>query len=140
MRLFAWFRNEIRCMDFAYVDKRAKEDNGGKFLLVRQDFFDRTVNAEEMITKDSQATVKTFSTIITETNRTKKIWLTREPRLLERLKIFVLLRGYKFTVLWDRLRRLLLNVQCDRWKTIFTVTWKFLDTSVYTNHLKLSLP
>ena len=74
-------------MDFAYVDKLAKENNGGKFLLVRQDFFDRTVNAEEKITKDSQATVKTFSTIYTETNRTKNIWLTREPRLLDGLKI-----------------------------------------------------
>ena len=45
MRAFAIFRNEIWCMGLAYVDKLAKENNGVKFLLVRQDFFDRTVNA-----------------------------------------------------------------------------------------------
>ena len=53
MRAFARFRNEIWCMDFAYVDKLAKENNGVKYLLVRQDLFDRTVNAKGMKTKDS---------------------------------------------------------------------------------------
>ena len=44
MRVFARFRNEIWCMDLAYVDKLAKENNGVKYLLVRQDLFDRSVN------------------------------------------------------------------------------------------------
>ena len=60
MRAFARFRNEIWCMDLAYVDKLAKENNGGKYLLVRQEFFDRTVNGKGMKTKDSQETVKAF--------------------------------------------------------------------------------
>ena len=30
MRVFASFRNEIWCMDLAYVDKMAKENNGVK--------------------------------------------------------------------------------------------------------------
>ena len=53
MRAFATFRNEIWCMDLAYVDKLAKENNGVKYLLVGQDLFDRTVNAKGMKTKDS---------------------------------------------------------------------------------------
>ena len=53
MRVFARFRNEIWGMDLAYVDKLAKENNGVKYLLVRQDLFDRTVNAKGMKTKDS---------------------------------------------------------------------------------------
>ena len=36
MRAFARLRNEIWCMDLAYVDKLAKENNGVKYLLVRQ--------------------------------------------------------------------------------------------------------
>ena len=40
MRAFARFRNENWCMDLAYVDKLAKEKNGIKYLLVRQDLFD----------------------------------------------------------------------------------------------------
>ena len=68
MRAFGRFRNEIWCMDLAYVDKLAKDNNGGKYLLVRQDLFDRTVNAKGMKTKDSQETVKAFSSIITKRN------------------------------------------------------------------------
>ena len=73
MRAFARFRNEIWCMDLAYVDKLAKENNGVKYLPVRQNLFDRTVNAKGMKTKDSQETVKAFSSMITQRNRPKKI-------------------------------------------------------------------
>ena len=52
MRAYARFRNEIWCMDLAYVDKLAKENNGVKCLLVRQDLCDRTVNGKGMKTKD----------------------------------------------------------------------------------------
>ena len=35
MKAFARFKNEIWCMDLAYVDKLAKDNNGVKYLLVR---------------------------------------------------------------------------------------------------------
>ena len=73
MRAFARFKNEIWCMDLAYVDKLARENNRVKYLLNRQDLFDRTVNAKGMKTKDSQETVKAFSSMITKRNRPKKI-------------------------------------------------------------------
>ena len=57
---FARFKSEIWCMDLAYVDKLAKDNNGVKYLLVRQVLFDRTVDAKGMKTKDSKETVKTF--------------------------------------------------------------------------------
>ena len=66
MRAFARFRNEIWCMDFAYVDKLAKESNSVKYLLVCQDLFDRTVNAKGMKIKLSQETVEAFSSMITK--------------------------------------------------------------------------
>ena len=66
MRAFARFRNENWCMDLDYVDKLAKKNNGVKYLLIRQDLFDRTVNASGMKTKDSQETVKAFSSMITK--------------------------------------------------------------------------
>ena len=47
MRTFARFKNEIWCMDLAKVDKLAKDNNGVKYLLVRQDLFDKTVDAKE---------------------------------------------------------------------------------------------
>ena len=48
MRAFARFKNEIWCLDLAYVDIMAKDKNGVNYLLVRQDFFDRTVDAKGM--------------------------------------------------------------------------------------------
>ena len=53
MRASARFRCKNWCIDLAYVDILAKETNEEKYLLVRQDLFDRTVNAEGMKTKDS---------------------------------------------------------------------------------------
>ena len=47
MKAFARFKNKFWCMDLAYVDKLAKYNKGVKFLLVRQDLFDRTVDAKK---------------------------------------------------------------------------------------------
>ena len=73
MRAFTRFSNEIWCIHHAYVDKLAKEDNGVRYPLVRQDLFDKTVIAKGMKTKYSQETAKAFSSMITERNRPKKI-------------------------------------------------------------------
>ena len=59
-------------MDLAYVDKLAKDNNGVKYLLVREDLFDRTVDARGMKTTDSKETVQTFSKMITKKSRPKK--------------------------------------------------------------------
>ena len=99
MKAFARFKNEIWCMDLAYVDKLAKDNNGVKYLLVRQDLFDRTVDAKGMKTKDSKETVRAFLTMITKMNRLKKFGLTREQNLLESLKNYAKLKEYKYTLL-----------------------------------------
>ena len=88
MRAFARFRNEIWCMDLASVDKLAEENNGVKYLLVRQDLFDRTVNARRMKTKDSRETVKAFSSMITKKNRPKKIWVDKGTKFAGAFKKF----------------------------------------------------
>ena len=93
MRAFARFRNEIWCMDLAYVDKLSKENNGVKYLLVRQDLFDRTVNANGMKTKDSQETVKAFSSMMTKRNRPKKIWVDKGTEFAGAFKKFCVAEG-----------------------------------------------
>ena len=77
MKAFARFKNEVWCMDLAYVDKLAKDSNGVKYLLVRQDLFDRTVDAKGMKSKDSKETVRAFLSMITKKNRPKKIWVDK---------------------------------------------------------------
>ena len=46
IKAFARFSNEFWCMDLAYVTKLANDNNGVKYQLVRQDKFDRTVDAK----------------------------------------------------------------------------------------------
>ena len=66
MKAFVRFKNEIRCMDLTYVDELAKDSNGVKYLPVRQDLFDRTVDAKGMKTKDSKETIYAFLSMITK--------------------------------------------------------------------------
>ena len=48
MTVFGRFKSETWCKDLAYVDKLERDNNGVKYSLVRQDLFDRTVDAKEM--------------------------------------------------------------------------------------------
>ena len=90
MRAFARFRNEIWCMDLAYVDKLSKDNKGVKYLFVRQDLFERTVSAKGMKTKDSQETVKAM---ITKRNRPKKIWVDKGTEFAGAFKKFCVAEG-----------------------------------------------
>ena len=69
--LWIWF------MDLAHVEKMEKENNGVKILLFRHDLFDRTVNAKGRKTKDSQETVKAFSSMITRKKRPENVWVDK---------------------------------------------------------------
>ena len=93
MRTFASNTNEIWCKDLAYVDKLAKKNNGVKYLLVRQDLVDRTVNAKGKKTQDSQETVKAFLSMITKKNRPKKIWVDKGPKFAAAFKKFCVAEG-----------------------------------------------
>ena len=93
IRAFARFKNEIWCMYLVRVDKLAKDINGVKYLLVRQDLFDRTVDAKGMKTKDSMETVKTFSKMITKKNRPKKIRVDQGTEFAGKFKKFCSAEG-----------------------------------------------
>ena len=95
MRAFARFRNEIWCMDLAYV---AEQINGVKYLLFREDLFDETVNAKGMKAKDSQETVKAFLSMITKMNRPKNILNDKGTQFVGACKKIVVPTGYKFTL------------------------------------------
>ena len=77
MKAFARFKNEIWCMDLASVEKIPKDNNGIKYLLVRQDLFDRTVDAKQMKSKVSKETVRAFWSIITKRNCSENVWVDK---------------------------------------------------------------
>ena len=93
LRAFARFENEIWCMDLAYVDRLAKDNSGVKYLLVRQDLFDRTVDAKGMKTKDSKEAVKIFSKMITKKKRPKKFWVDQGTEFVGEFKKFCTAEG-----------------------------------------------
>ena len=93
MRAFVRFRIEVWCTDLAYVDKLAKENDGVKYLLVRQDLINRTVNAKGTKTKDSQETVKALSSMITKKNRPEKIPVDNGTEFAGALKKFCAAEG-----------------------------------------------
>ena len=93
MRAYATSRNENWCIDLPYVDTFAKENNVVKYLLVRQDLFDRNVNAKGMKTKDSQEIVNGFSSIITKKNRPKKIGVDKGTEFAGAFKKFCAAEG-----------------------------------------------
>ena len=64
-------------MDLAYVDKLDNDNNGVKYHLVRQDPFDRILDAKRMKIKDSKETVGAFLTMITKKNRPEKSWVDK---------------------------------------------------------------
>ena len=47
LKTFPRFKNEIWSMELAYVDKLAKDNNGVKYLLLRQDLFDGNVDEKK---------------------------------------------------------------------------------------------
>ena len=85
MKAFARFNIEIWCMDLAYVDKLAKDNNGVKQVIVCQDLFDRTDGAKGMKT-NSNETIRAFLTMITKNNRPTKIWVDKGTKILGEFK------------------------------------------------------
>ena len=68
-----WFKIEIACMDCDSFEKLAKDHNGVKFFLGCQEIFDGTVDANGKQTKDSNETVRVFSTMITKKKPSMKL-------------------------------------------------------------------
>ena len=69
MQAFARFKIENWYVDLAYVDQLARNNNGVKYLLVRQDLFDITVDAKVTETKNSKKSVCSILTMITKKKR-----------------------------------------------------------------------
>ena len=60
-------------MGLAYVDELAKNRNGVEYFLVRQDLFDKTLNAKGIKTKDSKEMARAFLTKNTMKTRRRRI-------------------------------------------------------------------
>ena len=88
MRAFARYKNESWCMDLAYVDKLAKNNRGIKYLLVRQDVFDKTIDVRGLKTKDAKEALRVFAQMITKRKRPQSIWVDKRKEFAGEFKKF----------------------------------------------------
>ena len=133
MKAFARFKNEICCMELAYVDKQAKEKNGVKYLLVHQDLFDRTVDAKGMKTKDSKETVRAFLTMITQKNRPKKSWVDKGTEFAGEFKKLCKAEGIQIYSTMSETKAAFAERTMRSLKNILYRYMKTMDTSTFTN-------
>ena len=68
MKPFASFISETWRMELPDVDKMAKDNNGVRYVIVRQGLFDRTLVGAGMKTNDFKKTARAVFTNITERN------------------------------------------------------------------------
>ena len=68
LQAFSKYINEIWCMDLAFVDKLASQNNGIKFLLVAVNIFSRFVRVQTMKTKYAKDTLQAFRKMISQKN------------------------------------------------------------------------
>ena len=137
LRTFARFKGEIWCTDLAYLIKLAKDNNGVKYLLVRKDLFDRTVNAKGMKTKDTKETVKTFSKMITKTKRPKKTWISQGTEFAGKFKIVCSAEGVEIYSTLSRTKA------AFAWRTIRSlknIFYRYMEDYGYNFFHKLPQP
>ena len=125
MKAFASFKIGFWCMDLTYVDKLARDDNGVKYLLVRQNLFEYLRRKRNQKQKIPDKRLVHFWLWLQNRIDPRKIGLTRERNLLESLEKFPKLKEYKLTLQWVRLRLLFLQQKKDPWKIY--VSYRCLD-------------
>ena len=120
-------------MELAYVDELSKNNNGVKYLLVRQDLFDRAVDAKGMKTKDSEETVRAFLTMITKKNRPKKVRVDKGTKFVGEFKKLCKAEGIQIYSTKSETKAVFAERTIRSLKIYFTVTWKTMDTSTVKN-------
>ena len=135
MKAFIRFKEEIWCMDLSYVDKLVKDKNGVKYLLVRQDLFDRSVDAKRKKSKDSKETVREFLTMITKKNRPEKIWVDKGTDFAGAFKKLCKAEGMQFYSTMSETKAAFAERTIRSLKIYFTVTWKTMDTNTFKSLL-----
>ena len=121
-------------MDLTYVDKLSNDNNGVNYFLVRQDLFDRTVDAKGMKTKDSKATVRTFSKIITKKNRPKKIWVDQATQFSGEFDKFCSAEGREIYSTMSETKAAFAERTIRSLKIIL---YRYMGTNIFINYLNL---
>ena len=114
--------------------------NVAKYLLVRQDLFDRTVDAKILKTKDSKETIRAFLTTITEKIRPKKIWVDKGTEFAGGFKKLCKAEEIQIYSTTSEIKPAFAKRTKRSLKINFKITCKIMDTKSFTNCLNSSEP
>ena len=135
--MFARFKDEIWCIDLAYVDKLARDKIGVKYLLVRQGLFDRTVDAKGMKTKDSKEAVRTFSKKNTKKKRPKKTRVDQGTEFAGEFKKLCSAEGTEIYFTMNEAKAASAERTLRSLKNILYRYMGIMGTSIFVNYLNL---
>ena len=77
LEAFSNYINEFWCLDSAFVDKLASQNNGIKYLLVVVDIFLRFVRVQTTKTKYAKDTLQAFRIMISQKNTPEKLYVDK---------------------------------------------------------------
>ena len=135
MRAVARFKDEIWCLDLEDVVKLAKDHKGIKYLLVRQDFFEGTVDAKGMKIKDAKETVRTFSNFISRKNRPEKTGVDQGTGFDRQFKIFYSADGLETYSTTTETKSVYTEHTKRLPRNFCVATWRIMGTSMFIKYL-----
>ena len=130
MKALARFRKEIWCLGPAYVDQLAKDNNYVKYLLYRQDLFDRTVDAKGLKTKASKGLICAFWPWL-QKNRPKNLWVDKGTEFAGYFRRLSKAEGIQAYSKMSETKAAFSERTIRSLKKYFTVTWKNRVTSTF---------
>ena len=135
MKAFSRFQNDFCCMDLAYVDEPAKDNNGVNYHLVRQDLFIRTVDAKGMETKNSKESVRAFLTMITKKKRPQKFWVDKGTDFAGEFKKLCKAEGIQYYSTMSETK----GAFAERTKrSLKSILYRYMEANGYKNIHKLT--
>ena len=123
-------------MDPAYVNELEKDNNGVKYLLVRQDLFCQNRRCKGNEDKRSEGNSQDIFKKDYQNDYTKENLSRTGDRICWSVpESFLTLKELKFTLQWVKRKQHLQNVQYAHSKTFYIATCRIIGTNIFIKYL-----
>ena len=139
LQAFSKYINEIWCMDLAFVDKLASQNNGVKYLLVAVDIFSRFVRVQTMKTKYAKDTLQAYRRMISRKNTPEKLWVDKGTKYRGTFKKFCKEKDIEVYSTMSETKAAFAGRAIQSLKNIFIITLKIMVKNLSPNCSNLFL-
>ena len=106
-----------------------------RYLLVRQEVFDSTIDAKGMRTKEPKETVHAFSTMNTKNNRPTNFWVDNRMAFAGKCEKICKADGLKTYSTINETKAAFANCTIRPLEENISVIWKIMHSSIFTKCL-----